>query len=118
MTRAAAHVDCVQENCADLRNSKVIDIVRELRSHGADVFVPDAWADADEAMHAYNVPLLRWEELPRAEAIVAAVSHHQYAQLTADRLQDELVPGGAFIDVKAQHEAAALRAAGYTVWRL
>jgi UDP-N-acetyl-D-galactosamine dehydrogenase len=107
-----------KENCADLRNSKVIDIIRELRSYGVEVFVTDAWADADEAMHEYGIKLLRWEELPRADAVVAAVSHGQYSELKAEQFHDKLAPGGAFIDVKACHDAAALRAAGYRVWRL
>jgi UDP-N-acetyl-D-galactosamine dehydrogenase len=107
-----------KENCADLRNSKVIDIIRELRSYGVEVQVTDAWADADEARHEYGVELMPWNALPRADAIVAAVSHREYAQLVASDLRDKLVPGGVFVDVKACHDAAALRAEGYNVWRL
>ncbi len=107
-----------KENCADLRNSKVVDIIRELRSYGVEVFVTDAWASADEAMNEYGVKLLRWEELPRADAIVAAVAHREYAQLAVADLQTKLAPGGAFMDVKAAFDAQALMSAGYAVWRL
>jgi UDP-N-acetyl-D-galactosamine dehydrogenase len=107
-----------KENCADLRNSKVVDIISELASYGVEVFVTDAWADADEAMHEYGVKLLRWEDLPRADAVVAAVAHREYAGLSVEDLHGKLAPGGAFIDVKATFDATALRDAGYLVWRL
>ncbi len=107
-----------KENCADLRNSKVIDIIRELQSYGVEVCVTDAWADAEEAMHEYGVKLLTWEELPKAHAIVAAVSHHAYQNLSLKDIASKLNPGGAFIDVKAAFDANALQKADYTVWRL
>ncbi|MCD0420829.1 nucleotide sugar dehydrogenase, partial [Rubrivivax sp. JA1024] len=107
-----------KENCGDLRNSKVIDIIHELQSYGVEVFVTDAQADAEEAMHEYGVRLVPFEELPRADAIVAAVAHREYAELSLDDIGRKLVDGGAFIDVKAAFDAAALRAAGHPVWRL
>ena len=107
-----------KENCGDLRNSKVIDIIRELESYGVKVCVTDAQAEADEALHEYGVHLLPLAELPRADAIVAAVSHAEYATLGTDDLGRILVEGGAFIDVKAAFDAVALKAAGFRVWRL
>jgi UDP-N-acetyl-D-galactosamine dehydrogenase len=107
-----------KEDCADLRNSKVIDIVQELQSYGVQVSVTDPQADADEAMHEYGVRLCEWDALPRADAIVAAVAHRQFAELTVDDLGRKLVRGGAFIDVKATFDAVGLQAAGYRVWRL
>ena len=67
-----------KENCADLRNSKVADVINELKSYGVEVFVHDPFGDADEAMHEYGVRLFAWDDLPRADAIVAAVSHKQF----------------------------------------
>ena len=61
-----------KENCPDLRNSKVIDVVRELRSFGADVRVHDPIADSAECEHEYGVALTPWDQLPQAAAIVAA----------------------------------------------
>lgn len=107
-----------KENCADLRNSKVIDIIRELESYGVEVSVTDPHADPKEAMREYGVVLLPWDQLPRADAMVAAVSHCEYGQLAVLELTSKLMPGGTFIDVKSLFDAAALRAAGYTVWRL
>ena len=107
-----------KENCGDLRNSKVIDIIRELESYGVEVFVTDPQAEPEEAMHEYGVRLLPLAELPRADAIVAAVSHHEFGALGLEGIGSKLVKGGAFIDVKAAFDAAALQAAGFRVWRL
>jgi UDP-N-acetyl-D-glucosamine/UDP-N-acetyl-D-galactosamine dehydrogenase len=107
-----------KENCADLRNSKVVDIIQELRSYGVEVFVHDPEADPDEAMHEYGVRLLDWDDLPRADAVVAAVAHRRFRTLGADDLARKLVKGGCVIDVKSAFDAPALTAAGMRVWRL
>ena len=107
-----------KENCGDLRNSKVIDIINELKSYGVEVFVTDPQAESDEAVHEYGVPLLPWADLPRADAIVAAVAHKEFAALTMDDFAKKLVKGGAFIDVKAAFDRDAIRGAGYRLWRL
>ena len=122
-TAEAAHKAAVtgqtfKENCGDLRNSKVIDIIHELQSYGVEVFVTDAQAEADEAMHEYGVRLLSFDDLPRADAIVAAVAHKEYAALSGDDLSKKLVKGGAFIDVKARFDSASITGAGYRLWRL
>ncbi|MDP1898936.1 MAG: nucleotide sugar dehydrogenase [Rubrivivax sp.] len=107
-----------KEDCGDLRNSKVIDIIHELQSYGVEVHVTDAQADAEEAMHEYGVKLVPWGDLPRADAIVAAVAHREYAALSVEDMGKKLVKGGAFVDVKAAFDAGALKGAGYRVWRL
>ena len=107
-----------KENCGDLRNSKVIDIINELKSYGVEVYVTDPQAESDEAVHEYGVPLLPWAELPRADAIVAAVAHREFAALSLDDLSKKLVKGGAFIDVKAVFDRKAIEGAGYRLWRL
>jgi UDP-N-acetyl-D-galactosamine dehydrogenase len=107
-----------KENCADLRNSKVADVIHELQSFGVEVVVHDPYADPEEALREYGVSLVAWDDLPRADAIVAAVSHHQLSCLTPADLLTKLVDGGSVIDVKACFDAAALAAAGIRVWRL
>jgi UDP-N-acetyl-D-glucosamine/UDP-N-acetyl-D-galactosamine dehydrogenase len=107
-----------KENCGDLRNSKVIDIIRELKSYGVEVHVTDPNAESAEAQHEYGVELKPWSDLPRADAIVAAVAHNEFVALSVEQLGQKLVPGGAFIDVKAIYDAAELRTAGFSVWRL
>ncbi len=107
-----------KENCGDLRNSKVIDIINELKSYGVEVFVTDPQATPEEAMHEYGVNLLCWNDLPRADAVVAAVAHREYAELSVEDIGRKMVKGGAFIDVKAAFDHAALEGSGYRVWRL
>ena len=107
-----------KENCGDLRNSRVIDIIHELQSYGVEVFVTDPLAEPGEAMHEYGVKLVPFDELPRADAIVAAVAHREFAALGVDELARKIVKGGAFIDVKASFDPKAIAAAGLRLWRL
>jgi UDP-N-acetyl-D-galactosamine dehydrogenase len=107
-----------KENCPDIRNSKVIDVVRELKSFGANVLVHDPIADSGECEHEYSVALTDWEALPKASAIVAAVSHAEYSAMGIESLLKKLVPGGVFVDVKSAYDPAALCAAGAVPWRL
>jgi UDP-N-acetyl-D-galactosamine dehydrogenase len=107
-----------KENCADLRNSKVVDIIHELQSYGVEVTVTDPWADPEEALHEYGVKLVPWDALPRADAIVAAVAHREFAALPLEDLARKLVRNGVFIDVKAAFDAGAVQGAGFRLWRL
>lgn len=107
-----------KENCPDLRNSKVADVVTELLSYGVDVSVYDPVADAGEAKHEYNIDLVDWDQLPQADAIIAAVSHQQLLARPLTDLQSKVKAGGCFIDVKSQFDERALTEAGLRVWRL
>lgn len=107
-----------KEDCPDIRNSKVVDIVKELQSYKIDVFVHDPEADTEAALHEYGVKLLTWEELPRADAIVAAVAHRKFLERGIEDICRKIVKAGAFIDVKALFGTAELKAAGISVWRL
>ena len=107
-----------KENCPDLRNSRVIDVVRELDSYGIAVHVHDPVANAAEAMHEYGVKLTPWKDLPRAHAIVAAVAHAEYKKIPIDEYVAGLEPGGLYVDVKCQADRAVLEARGIDVWRL
>jgi UDP-N-acetyl-D-galactosamine dehydrogenase len=107
-----------KENCPDLRNSKVIDVVRELRSYGARVHVHDPVAEPAEAKHEYDLELTPWDRLPRASAIVAAVAHRQYREMPLESQLAKLVPGGLYVDVKCQTDPEALRVRGARVWRV
>ena len=107
-----------KENCPDLRNSRVIDVIRELRSYGADVSVHDPVADPAQAVHEYGVNLTAWDELPRAHAIVLAVAHRDFSARPIGDFVGKLHPGGLFVDVKCQADAESLRSQGISVWRL
>ena len=117
-----AHVNVLgltfKEDCPDLRNSRVIDIIRELESYGVTAHVHDPFADSNEAVHEYGVVLKAWEHLPKANAIVAAVAHNAFKVRPIEDYISKLTPGGLMVDVKCQMDAAALRARGVQVWRL
>ena len=107
-----------KENCPDLRNSKVADIVHELESYGVEVHVFDPLADAEEAQHEYGIELESWDSLPQSDAVVVAVPHKEVLALSLTDFQSKLNPNGCFIDVKSQFDPKALQEAGYCVWRL
>ena len=108
-----------KENCPDLRNSKVADVVHELREFGCEVSVHDPIAVSSEAEHEYGIRLTPWDELPtQADALVAAVSHREYLAQPLAGILGKLKPGGVFSDVKSAYDPAAIAAAGFRLWRL
>ncbi|PWT84699.1 MAG: nucleotide sugar dehydrogenase [Proteobacteria bacterium] len=107
-----------KENCADIRNTRVIDVVHELESYGALVHVHDPIASGPEAEHEYGVRLSAWEQLPRAAAIVVAVAHREFVAKPLDEYAAKLAPGGVLVDVKCMLDEAALRKRGLKTWRL
>ncbi len=107
-----------KENCSDLRNSKVADLINELKSYGVELHIHDPIADAKEARHEYGIELESWESLPRAEAIIVAVPHREYIDRPISDLQSKVIEGGCFIDVKSQFDQKALNKTGLSVWRL
>lgn len=107
-----------KEDVPDLRNSKVIDVVRELEAYGINVLIHDPIADKEEAHEEYGVHLVDWDKLPKANAIVAAVSHQAYQKQGLPALLDKLVDKGVFIDVKSAWDPAEIEKAGKAVWRL
>ena len=107
-----------KEDVPDLRNSKVIDVVRELEAYGINVLIHDPIADREEAHEEYGVELVDWDKLPKANAIVAAVSHKAYQKQGLPALLEKLVDKGVFIDVKSAWDPAEIEKAGKAVWRL
>jgi len=107
-----------KEDCPDLRNSRVIDVIRELESYGARVIVHDPVADAAEALHEYRVDLCAWDDLPRAGAIVAAVNHREFRNRPVGDFLSKLQKDGVITDVKSMFETAAFAGSGIELWRL
>ncbi len=108
-----------KENCADLRNSKVADVVTELQSFGCDVVVHDPVASSVEAQHEYGISLTSWDELPRnADAVVVAVMHNEYLVKSQENILTLLKEGGVFVDIKSAFNQDSIKAKGYPVWRL
>ncbi|HYU69387.1 MAG TPA: nucleotide sugar dehydrogenase [Burkholderiales bacterium] len=107
-----------KENCPDVRNSKVIDVIHELRGFGVETFVHDPAADAVEVLHEYDLRLRSWEDLPAGDALILAVSHRQFLNLPASTYMEKVVRRGCIIDVKSVLDPAPFRKEGLRVWRL
>lgn len=107
-----------KENCADLRNSRVIDVIRELASYGIEVLVFDPVANKAEAKSVYGVELAGFEDLTGLDAIVAAVAHDELIALDAATLSATGSSSMPFIDIKSSYDRDALTTAGFKVWRL
>jgi UDP-N-acetyl-D-galactosamine dehydrogenase len=107
-----------KEDCPDLRNSKVIDIINELRDYGIHVQVCDPQADPDEAIREYGVQLVPITELRPAAAIVAAVAHRQFLVWSPEDVIRYMGDNPVLIDVKGMYDQRAMIAAGVRIWRL
>jgi UDP-N-acetyl-D-galactosamine dehydrogenase len=107
-----------KENCPDLRNSKVIDIIRELQTFGIDVQVCDPEADAHEAEREYGVVLAEVHKLRRAQAVVLAVAHKTFACWTAQDFRQLLSDHAVVIDVKGVCRQQEFASEKIALWRL
>ena len=107
-----------KENCADIRNTKVIDIITGLREFGQHVAIHDAYAEPVDAQEHYGETLSEWQSLPAADAVVLAVAHRHYLDMPLSQLLGTLKPGGVVIDVKLVLGRDAVAALGFSLWRL
>ncbi len=90
-----------KENVSDIRNSKVPDIISELKEFGAIPVVHDPVGNSSEVEHEYGVTLSKWEELKDLDGIVFAVSHQEYLKKGIGEITKGLKKGGVFVDVKS-----------------
>ncbi len=107
-----------KEDCPDLRNTRVIDIIHELDSYGCDVLVHDPMADPEEARQYYNVDLNPWEELKDLGALILAVPHAWYKTQPLSAFTEKLVPEGCLVDVKCMLDVNEVEKTGHPFWRL
>lgn len=107
-----------KENCPDLRNSKVIDIIDELREYCCDVVVHDPMADPAEAQAEYGITLCSRQDLRNCQAVILAVPHSQYLQWDVAEYGAMMVAGATLIDIKSVLDRARLQQAKLNVWRL
>ncbi len=107
-----------KENCPDLRNSKVVDIIDELREYCCDVLVHDPLADPAEAQAEYGITLCDWQALRSCQAVILAVPHKQYLQTSVADFGAMMDEGATLIDIKCVLDREALAAAKLNVWRL
>jgi len=107
-----------KEDCPDLRNSRVPDIVHELETYGCNIAVHDPLADPDQAQAEPGIALHQWNDLPPADAVIVAVARSHYKARTGTDYAALLKPGGCLMDIKCILEPTALAGLGMSLWRL
>ncbi|MCD6586891.1 MAG: nucleotide sugar dehydrogenase [Desulfobacteraceae bacterium] len=107
-----------KEDCADLRNSRVIDIIEELESYAIHPIVHDPLADAKEAKSFFNINLSPMEEITNLDAVIIAVGHQLYKSIPLDKLINHLNPNGCIIDIKSILDVSEVKKSGINYWRL
>jgi UDP-N-acetyl-D-galactosamine dehydrogenase len=107
-----------KEDCPDVRNTKVIDIIKELEDYNARVYCCDPVADAPDAEHEYGVKFTTFADLPQVPILVVAVAHKEFKSLSLDELLAKVQPGGVILDVKSILPKEEIRARGFILWRL
>ena len=107
-----------KENCPDIRNSKVVDLIHELQSWNVKVVVSDPWADPDEVLHEYGITLVDESKPTSLDSLVVAVGHTEYRELTPTSLRARCSGDAPVIaDVKALYDRHQLADLGFTVFR-
>jgi UDP-N-acetyl-D-galactosamine dehydrogenase len=106
-----------KEDCNDLRNSKVPDILAELRTFGIDPLIHDSRGNAAEAHHEYGVTLNQLEEYKNLDGLIVAVSHKEYVQMGQPKLLSMVRDNGCFVDVKSVFAPAKMER-GIQYWSL
>ena len=110
-----------KENCPDTRNTKVIDIVKELREYGIEPLIADPQADAAEAERLYGISFVEMEEIRDVDAVILAVSHKEFEKLSPDTLKGFYKKEAArrvLADIKGMLDREKFEEAGYLYWRL
>ncbi len=111
-----------KENCPDIRNSKVADIVKQLNSYGIEPVVVDPWASESEAMQEYGLKLVKLEGLSNVDCVIVAVAHDEFRSLSIDDIKKYYKPisddGKVLVDVKGIFTIKELKASGMRWWRL
>lgn len=108
-----------KENCPDIRNSKIIDMIKEFEQWGINVVVSDPWADAEEVKDEYSLNLVNIDENNPVDALVVAVGHKEYRTLSAETLRSFVRSDKpVLVDVKSLFDRNTLSEQGFTIFRL
>ncbi|OTU42173.1 Vi polysaccharide biosynthesis protein VipA/TviB [Acinetobacter pittii] len=108
-----------KENCPDIRNSKVADLIKELEFWGAQVVVADPWADADEVRHEYGIELGKVDAQNPVDSVIVAVGHNEFRSLSASEMRSYMkCEKPVLADVKSLFDRTEMSDAGFTVFRL
>ena len=111
-----------KENCPDIRNSKVNDIIKELNTYGIKPIVVDPWASERDAMREYGIVLTKLEDIKNADCVIVAVAHKEFKSLNLDDIKAMFKKSTdsekVLIDVKGLYTVSDLKASGLRYWRL
>ena len=111
-----------KENCPDIRNSKVEDIINRLKEYDITPVVIDPWADVDEVMREYGVELAEAGEISDADCVIIAVAHNEFKAMPLSEIdkifKDTENKNKVLVDVKSMIDKKAAQDAGYRYWRL
>jgi UDP-N-acetyl-D-glucosamine/UDP-N-acetyl-D-galactosamine dehydrogenase len=107
-----------KEDCTDLRNSRVPDIISELEQFGCSVQAHDPLCDPEEAQQEYGISLSDASDLLPAHAIVLAVAHQEFLIWSLDQWKNVLLSGSVFMDIQGKMSTKKLQSEGYIIWRL
>lgn len=110
-----------KENCPDTRNTKIIDIVRELREYGIEPLITDPVADRGEAEREYGITFSQEAEIKGMDAVILAVSHKEYEGISMEQIASMYAENGkqnVLVDIKGMLDRDAFEKAGYLYWRL
>ncbi|MEI6789763.1 MAG: nucleotide sugar dehydrogenase [Myxococcaceae bacterium] len=103
-----------KENCPDIRNTRVTDIIAELKNFGIQIYVHDPMANREEVFEEYGIELIDWDQLPQLDALVLAVAHDKYRHFEISAYAEKLNKSGTLIDVKGILEPTDV----FKIWRL
>lgn len=109
-----------KENCPDIRNSKIIDMVKEFESWGVECVIIDDWASSEQCYNNFNLKITKLEHCPKVESIVVAVGHDEFRKINPTKLFDLCNPKYKPVlgDLKSIYERSISEAAGFEVFRL
>lgn len=107
-----------KEDCPDVRNTKVIDIIKELEDYNAKVYCCDPVADKEDTKHEYGVNLTEFKDIPQVPLLIVAVAHQEFKKLNLDEILCKVKPGGVILDVKSLLPKEEIIKRGYILWRL
>ena len=107
-----------KENCPDLRNTKVFDIIDNLKKYNCGLMVSDEYADKKEATYELDTKLVNLDEIKKMDAIIIAVEHKKYTRLNIKDFERMLKPNGCIIDVKSIYEIEFFAKTHFEHWRL
>ncbi|WP_301281797.1 nucleotide sugar dehydrogenase [Clostridium bornimense] len=108
-----------KEDCPDVRNTKIVDIINYLKGYGINVFVYDPVADRNETYKSYNIELVDYDEINNVDAIVVAVAHDEFKNISLDELEKKYVDDRkTLVDLKGIYNKKDVEDRGITYWRL